>query len=89
MDLNNAKIIDVRSPMEFQGGHVNGSVNIPIERFAQHLDELKTFENTIVVCCASGGRSFMAYQYLQQNGFTNIHDAGPWQNAELIMSNFS
>lgn len=88
MDLNNAKIVDVRTPIEFQSGHVEGSVNIPIDRFAAHVDELKKINETIVLCCATGGRSFMAYQFLQQNGFSNIHDGGAWQTVNMVMSNF-
>ena len=88
MDLSNVKVIDVRSPLEFRMGHVDGAVNMPIERFASYLEELKGYEETLVLCCASGGRSAMAVQYLAQHNVENVYDAGPWQNAKMILSNF-
>ncbi|MGQ1786699.1 MULTISPECIES: rhodanese-like domain-containing protein [unclassified Saccharicrinis] len=71
-------IIDVRTPIEFAGGKVEGSINIPVDQIVQRLDELKAIEGKIVLCCASGMRSFSALQFLQQNGMTNVSDGGPW-----------
>lgn len=88
MELQNAKVIDVRSPMEFNFGHVDGAVNIPLETIAARLEELRDYTETLVLCCASGGRSAMACQFLAQKGFDNLYDAGPWQNANVIMNNF-
>ena len=70
-------IVDVRSHAEFNGGHVVGSVNIPLQEIEEHLDELLQAK-TLVFCCASGGRSGMATQLLQQNGHTNVFNGGSW-----------
>ena len=70
-------IVDVRSRAEFSGGHVVGSVNIPLQEINDHLEQLLEAE-TLVFCCASGGRSGMATQLLQQNGHTNVFNGGSW-----------
>ena len=54
------KIIDVRSPLEFQGGHVVGSVNIPLNEIPQKLAEITAMEGPLVLCCAAGARSAQA-----------------------------
>ncbi len=71
-----ATIVDVRTPAEFMGGHVNGSVNIPLQEIPTRLAEFKKMEN-IVLCCASGNRSGQATAYLKQNGI-ECENAGSW-----------
>ena len=50
-------IIDVRSYGEFMGGHVAGSINIPLQEITQRLDEIKALPKPVILCCASGNRS--------------------------------
>jgi phage shock protein E len=71
-----ATIVDVRTPGEFMGGHVNGSVNIPLQEIPTRLAEFKKMEN-IILCCASGNRSAQATGYLKQNGI-ECENAGSW-----------
>ena len=40
-DLANGTIIDVRTPAEFRGGHVPGSINIPLQSLEQNLNKLR------------------------------------------------
>lgn len=47
-------IVDVRSPEEFMGGNVVGSINIPLLEIPQRLEELKTLKQPLILCCASG-----------------------------------
>lgn len=70
------KIVDVRTPQEFMGGHVAGSVNIPLNELPQRLNEFQSMEN-ILLCCASGGRSMQAAAYLRNNG-VNCQNGGSW-----------
>jgi phage shock protein E len=74
--LNDALIVDVRTPSEFQGGNVAGSINIPLNEIPSRLDEFKHNPH-IVLCCASGGRSGQATAYLQQCGI-NCVNGGAW-----------
>ncbi len=71
-----ATIVDVRTPSEFMGGHVNGSINIPLQEISARLTEFKKMKN-IVLCCASGNRSGQAAAYLKQNGI-ECKNAGSW-----------
>jgi len=75
-----ALVVDVRSPGEYSMGAVPGSKNIPVSDLPRRLKELEPTQS-IVVCCASGGRSAMAASILKANGFNQVQDAGPWQNA--------
>lgn len=71
-------IIDVRTEQEFEMGHLEGSINIPLQDLPSKLEEVKQMEN-IVLCCASGARSGMAAQFLKQNNIPSVN-AGPWTN---------
>lgn len=73
-----ATIVDVRSPSEFMGGHVAGSINIPLQEIPKRLAEFKKMEN-IVLCCASGNRSGQADMYLKQNGIV-CENGGSWMD---------
>jgi rhodanese-related sulfurtransferase len=83
---DNVKIIDVRSMIEFQMGHVSGSINIPLNEIPQHVDEFKIANGPMVFCCASGGRSGQAVNYLQENGIKNICNGGGWMNVNFELS---
>ncbi|MFY8186179.1 MAG: rhodanese-like domain-containing protein [Bacteroidia bacterium] len=74
-----AVIIDVRSKGEFSTGHAKGSINIPLEKIAADLEDLKKY-NQIIVCCRSGNRSGAAKRTLEAKGFKNITNGGSWQN---------
>ncbi|MBW2225304.1 MAG: rhodanese-like domain-containing protein [Deltaproteobacteria bacterium] len=71
-----ATLLDVRSPEEFGGGHIDGAINIPVQELVGRAGELGNKVEQIVVYCQSGGRSAMAKRLLESNGFTNVHDLG-------------
>lgn len=74
-----AKIIDVRSPGEFASGHANGAVNIPLDQFSTQVPKkFKDKNQEFVLCCASGNRSGMAKSIMEQKGYTNVLNGGPW-----------
>ena len=79
-----AFLVDVRSPLEFAGGHVKGSVNIPLDQLPNQLSKFKDKEQ-IVVFCRSGARSSQAKSFLNQNGFTNVTNGGTWQSINTII----
>lgn len=84
---NETTIIDVRTPEEFIGGNVVGSKNIPLNELPARVDELKSINGDIVLCCASGGRSGMATQMLQSNGFSNVYNGGGWTEVNFHKNN--
>ena len=49
-------VIDVRSQDEFMGGHVAGSINIPLNEIPEKVNSIKAMGEGIVLCCASGNR---------------------------------
>lgn len=73
-----AILLDVRTPMEFAGGHCPGSVNIPVDALQARYLELNRAK-PVVVCCASGARAQWAKAFLEHQGFATVHNAGPWQ----------
>lgn len=81
----NVAVVDVRTPSEFMGGHVAGSVNIPLNEIPRRMSEFKGMNN-IILCCASGMRSQNAASYLTQNGIECIN-GGPWTEVNYHVNN--
>lgn len=76
-----ATIIDVRTKGEYAGGHIRGSVNIPLDKLVANMGKLKK-NKAIITCCASGARSASAKGILTSHGFTNVHNGGSWFSLE-------
>jgi rhodanese-related sulfurtransferase len=78
---NGAVIIDVRSKGEYQGGHIKGSQNIPLDTLAVNIAKLKK-DKAIITCCASGMRSASAKGILKSKGFTEVYNGGGWMSLQ-------
>lgn len=78
-------IVDVRTTSEFMGGNVAGSINIPLQEIQQSMDELKNLKQPLVLCCASGGRSGQATQFLMQQGI-ECCNGGSWLDVNYYQS---
>ena len=72
-----AIIIDVRSPQEFDHGHIQGSKNIPLDKIQRELRTIKHFNKPVITVCRSGSRSGMAKRMLQNAG-VEVYNGGPW-----------
>lgn len=70
-------IVDVRTPSEFMGGHVKGSINIPLQELPDRVDEVKAMSQPIQFCCASGNRSGQATTFMKSQG-VDCSNAGSW-----------
>jgi len=79
-----ATIVDVRTAMEFAGGGVNGSINIPLNEVPHKIDEFKNMSKPVVLCCASGARSSQATQFLAHNGIDQVHNGGGWSRVQMF-----
>lgn len=79
-----AFLVDVRTPGEFAGGNVKGSVNIPLDSLQNQLAKFKNKKH-IIVFCRSGSRSGMAKNILEQNGFKNVVNGGTWEQVKLFV----
>ena len=80
-----AFLVDVRTPEEFNVGHVKGSVNIPLHTISIQLAKFNNNKN-IIVFCRSGARSGQAKTILQQYGFNNVTNGGTWENVKRFVS---
>ncbi len=78
-------IIDVRTPNEFMGGNVAGSINIPLQEIQLRIDELKNLNQPLVLCCASGNRSGQATHFLSQQGI-ECCNGGSWLDVNYYQS---
>jgi phage shock protein E len=72
-------LIDVRTPEEFASGHIDGSVNIPVEEMHGRLDDIPG-DAPIVVYCRSGNRSAAAARILTDAGYAPVYDLGGIQD---------
>lgn len=78
-----AIILDVRTTVEFAAGHINGSLNIPVDKLSQNLGKLKDKNKPVITCCASGMRSASAKSILQSYGFVNVYNGGAWHRLNM------
>jgi phage shock protein E len=70
-------IVDVRTIHEFDGGHVAGSINIPLHEIPHRISEFKKMQTPVILCCASGNRSEQAAIYLKRLGI-DCKNGGSW-----------
>ena len=70
-----AVVVDVRQPDEYLGGHVPGAVLIPLNDVPERFGELPT-DREVLVVCRSGGRSYVASEFLVANGVRAVNVAG-------------
>ncbi len=68
-------ILDVRSQSEFEGGHVEGAINVPVGELERIKTILPDKDRQIVVHCAAGVRSARASTALAEMGYTRVLDA--------------
>lgn len=74
-----ALIIDVRTPEEFKEGHIQGSLNIPLDKINEAMTWLIK-DVPVVLVCASGSRSAVAVEILKTNGFEKVYNGGSWNS---------
>lgn len=76
-----ATVVDVRTPAEYDGGHLDGALNIDVQApdFQERISELPRDE-TYVVYCRSGNRSAAAIRIMEGLGFTDLVDGGAYDS---------
>ena len=76
-----ALLLDVRTPEEYQHGHVSGALNIPVEELPHRIHELgENRLQAIVVYSKSGKRANVALNTLYELGFENVLNAGSYES---------
>ncbi len=76
-------LIDVRSPEEVEEVSVAGARNIPLHTIPDHVDDFRAMEGPIVVFCRSGARSEQAKKFLEQQGLTDVTNAGGYADVQI------
>ena len=68
------RLIDVRTPGEFETVHIPGAYNVPLDLLREHRDEIvKHLDQDVVLICKSGQRAAQADETLRRAGLTNVH----------------
>ncbi|GFG53806.1 sulfurtransferase [Mycolicibacterium agri] len=71
-------LLDVREDDEWQRGHAEGAIHIPMGQVPARMSEIDPNAKLFVVCHL-GGRSMRVAGYLAQNGYAPINVAGGMQ----------
>jgi rhodanese-related sulfurtransferase len=81
-----AIVIDVRPPYQYDQGKVPHSLNIPIDQVTKNAGYIKRM-NKPIIFCGSGSDSAAAKRILQQFGLKEVYNGGSWERVlRLIKS---
>ena len=82
-----ALVIDVRSMEEYRGGHLPGTINIPLDEIGDRLpQQVKDKSKVLLLHCLSGTRSGEAMSRLQSLGYSNVYNLGSYSRARQIIT---
>ncbi len=71
----NAVVVDVGEPKEFEAGHIPAAINIPFTKLRDGLQQLEKHKSKpMILCCRSGNRSAKAAVVLRRNGFESVYN---------------
>ena len=74
-----AIIIDVRTPGEYNAGHIVDSKNIPLDHIKKEAAAIKKLNKPVITVCRSGNRSGIAKSILSSAGI-EAYNGGAWTN---------
>ncbi len=81
------RFVDVRSAAEFNSGHIQNAVNIPLDQFQHRFKEIAELGQTpVVFYCRSGNRSGQAVSYLSQIGIKEIYNGGGLEDVQYYLN---
>ncbi len=67
------RLLDVRTPAEFETAHIPGSYNVPLDTLREHRDELRRhLDEDVVLVCRSGNRAAQAERALAEVGLPGL-----------------
>ncbi|KUI31630.1 sulfurtransferase [Mycobacterium sp. IS-1742] len=68
------RVLDVRTPAEFESAHIAGAYNVPLDLLREHRDEIvQHLDEDVVLVCRSGQRATQAEETLRNAGLSNVH----------------
>lgn len=68
-------LLDVRTPQEYSGQRIAGSINLPLDKVEEQIETLiPNKDKAVYVYCMSGSRSIVAVEIMQNLGYKNVYD---------------
>jgi len=80
-----ATLLDTRTPGEYNRGHIDGFINIPVDNLRERLHEIP-FDKPVYVICQSGLRSYIATRILSGNDYDAYNFSGGFRFYDIIMT---
>jgi rhodanese-related sulfurtransferase len=68
-----ARLVDVRTLVEFESGHIEGAENVPVDEVTTAVASWDKAA-PVVLYCATGSRSLNASGYLKEQGFSHVYN---------------
>lgn len=85
-----ALVVDVRSPGEFNSGHLPAAINLPLDEITAALPQREADKNRVILLhCQSGMRSGLAKSKLKALGYAQVFNLGSYGRAEKILNQSS
>ncbi len=78
-------VVDVRTYQEYLGGHVVGSILVPLNELERKLDELRSIKPPLILVCRTGNRSGQALEFLKKEGLSCVN-GGAWTDVNFLKS---
>ncbi len=74
VNRHNGLVVDVRSSEDFREGHIPGSVNVPMDRLLDRLEQIKSHQELpVILVCNMGTNATAASRQLKEHGFTQVY----------------
>jgi rhodanese-related sulfurtransferase len=71
---SDVRLLDVRSPGEYESVHIRGAYNVPLDTLGEHAEEIgATVDEPVVLICQSGNRARRAEEVLKGSRMENVH----------------
>jgi rhodanese-related sulfurtransferase len=67
------RLLDVRTPGEYDAAHIAGAYNVPLDTLAEHAREVRCVRDPVILICQSGQRARLAEDALREAGMANLH----------------
>ncbi len=78
-----ALVVDVRTPAEFESGHIDGALNIPHDQVSSRIAEISDHKDKpVVLYCRTGRRAGEVEQKLEASGFQHVLNGGGFEELQ-------
>ena len=71
-----AFLIDVRTGPEYEAGHIEGAINVPLVSIHYIVNHVRNIEAPVYVYCQTGARSGQAVSMIREMGYKNVKNVG-------------